>query len=71
MVNRAAIDQYSLSAAAAMVERFSSEIVIRSVCNGSVDITALEGDESKLDLNIVSGGKVRLISDRVSNWYLV
>ena len=47
MVNRAAIDQYSLSAAAAMVARFSSEIVIRSVGNGSVDITALEGGDRK------------------------
>ena len=73
IVNRATVGKYSLPAASAMGDGFSSEMVIRSVGAGSVVITPLVNDsiEGKPELIIASGGKARLISDGVSNWYLV
>ena len=73
IVNRATIGRYSLPAASAMGDGFSPEIVIRSIGAGSALILPSGSDliEGKSDFTIVSGSKARLISDGVSNWYLV
>ncbi|MGP5510875.1 hypothetical protein [Pseudomonas helleri] len=73
IVNRSTIGRYSLPAASAMGDGFSPEIVIRSVGAGSVSIIANGSDliEGKSELAVTSGGKARLVSDGVSNWYIV
>lgn len=73
LVNRATIGNYELPSASAFGVGFAMEVVIRSVGGGSIALTP-EGEdriEGLKALNIAAGGKARLVSDGVSNWYLV
>lgn len=73
LVNRATQGTYELPSASAFGSGFSMEVVIRGIGSGSITITP-EGSnliEGTTSLNIATGGKVRLVSDGVSNWYSI
>lgn len=73
LVNRATQGTYELPSASAFGSGFSMEVVIRGIGAGSITITP-EGSnliEGTTSLNIATGGKVRLVSDGVSNWYSI
>lgn len=73
LVNRDTIGYYELPSASAFGVGFAMEVVIRSIGAGSISLTPEGQDriEGLAALNIAAGGKARLVSDGVSNWYLV
>lgn len=72
-VNRPTIGTYELPSAAAFGLGFSMEVVIRGIGAGSITIVpeASQFIEGLSTLSVPTGGKVRLVSDGVINWYVV
>lgn len=73
LIDRETVGNYELPSASSFGEGFAMEVVIRSLGKGSVVIIPEGKDqiEGVATLDIQAGGKVRLVSDGVANWYLV
>ena len=73
LVNRATVGAYELPSASAFGAGFSMEVAIRGIGKGPIIITPEGADriEGLMVLNILAGGTVKLVSDGVSDWYLI